>query len=155
MRKILLIVLIFLFSSEIYAGGHREDPYGPRPKIKFHGLTNAQCTKFGVCFFDYESKEVREKAKELGFASRNLRVRILNFEPNAIRKLNPRCRTDGDWLNMIWQSSANHLEEAKSVTVVGRKYKKGMFGHVYFGQRDSITSIIKLLNRKTKQDCKF
>ena len=155
MRKILLVILFFLFSSEVYSGGHRESPYGPRPKIKFHGLTNAQCTKFGVCFFDYESNEVREKAKELGFASRNLRVRILNFEPNALRKLNPRCRTDGDWLNMIWQSSANHLEEAESVTVVGRKYKKGMFGHVYFGQRDSITSIIKLLNRKTKQDCKF
>jgi len=155
MRKILLVILFFLFSCEIYAGGHREDPYGPRPKIKFHGLTNAQCTKFGVCFFDYESKEVREKAKELGFASRNLRVRILNFEPNTLRKLNPRCNQNGDWLNMLWQSTVNHVEEAERVTVVGRKYKKGMFGYVYFGQRDSITSIIKLLNRKTKQDCKF
>ena len=155
MRKILLIVLIFLFSSEVYSGGHKPTPYGPRPKIKFHGLTNAQCTKFGVCSFDYESEEVREKAKELGLSSRNLRVRILNFEPNALRKLNSRCRRNGDWLNMLWQSSANHLEEAKRVTVVGRKYKKGMFGYVYFGQRDSITSIVKLLNRKTKQDCKF
>ena len=155
MRKILFFLTIILFSCEIYAGGHREDPYGPRPKIKFHGLTNAQCPELGLCFFDYESKEVREKAKELGFASRHLKVRILNFEPNALRKLNPRCRTDGDWLRMLWQSTVNHVEEAERVTVVGRKYKKGMFGHVYFGQRDSITSIVKLLNRKTKQDCKF
>ena len=155
MRKIFLFLIIVLFSSEIYSGGHKAEPYGPRPKLKLHGLVNAQCPKLGVCFFDYESQEVRKIATDLGLSSRNLRVRILNFEPNALRKVNSRCNQNGDWINMLWQSTVNHLEEAKRATVVGRKYKKGMFGYVYFGQRDSITSIVKLLNRKTKQDCKF
>ena len=47
--------------------------------------------------------------------------------------------------------TANKAQETGKIIL----YKKGMFGHVYFGQRDSITSIVKLLNRKTKQDCKF
>ena len=155
MRKILLIVLIFLFSSEVYSGGHKPTTYGPRPKLKLHGLVNAQCSKLGVCHFSYESEEVRKIATELGLSSGKIRIRILNFEPNYLRKINSRCNQNGEWVNFLWQSTVNHLEEAERVTVVGRKYKQGMFGHVYFGQRDSVTSIIDLLNRKTKQDCKL
>ena len=155
MRKTLLIILIFLFSSEVYSGGHNPKPYGPRPKIKLHGLVNAQCSELGVCYFGYESDAVRKIATELGLSSGKIRIRILNFEPNYLRKINSRCNRNSDWVNFLWQSTVNHLEEAERVTVVGRKYKEGMFGHLYFGQRDSVTSIIDLLNRKSSSNCKF
>ena len=147
MKKVILFLFFILLSSDIYSGGHNLKPYGPKSKIKFSGLHEAQCSKRGICDFTYKNEDVREKALELGFSGRSLRVRILNFEPHALMRFSNKCYRQEDWVNRMWTVTAEEIEKAKHITVVGRKHKTGMIGTVYFGRKESAHTVMKKFRR--------
>ena len=149
MKKVILFICFILFTSEVYSGGHRESKYGPKPKIKFHGLVNAECSKLGVCDFSYANEEVRQRAKDLNLSSRKMRVRISEFEPQALRRFS-KCYQNDDWVNNMWAEISDGIESAERASVIGRLFNKGMRGQIYFGQKESTISIMKKYRRNNR-----
>ena len=147
MKKICLFILFLLFTSDIYSGGHQEKSYGPKPKIKLHGLHKAQCFKKGICDFNYKNEDVRQRAIELGFSSRSLKVRILNFEPHFLMRFSKKCYRQEDFVNRMWAVTADAIENAEHITVIGRKHRKEMIGTVYFGRKDSALTVMQKFRR--------
>ena len=147
MKKVILFICFILFTSEVLSGGHIIQKYGYLPPVKFSDLHKAQCSKKGICEFTYKDEEIRRRAIELGFSSRSLRVRMLDFEPHSLMRFSNKCYRQEDWINRMWTVTAEEIEKAKHITVVGRKHKTGMIGTVYFDRRNSAHTVMKKFRR--------